>query len=261
VPATIGANLALQPLASNGGLTQTIALGSTSAALDKGSNPAGLNTDQRGTGFARVSGAAADIGAFELQTTSGTPPKMGATPVVINGGSASRSMVTTLSVAFSTVVTLPANIASAFTLVRTGGGAVTIGSATAATVSGATVVTLTGFVGADANAGSLLDGKYTLTALASQITANGQQLDGNGDGTGGDNFVLADSGNPGGLYRFYGDVNGDRFVNGADFGPFRAAFGSSTLDPNFNPQFDVNGDGFITGPDFSAFRVNFGQSI
>src|SRR5213078_594875 len=41
-----GANLALQPLANNGGPTQTMALGSTSAAIDAGSNTAGLTTDQ-----------------------------------------------------------------------------------------------------------------------------------------------------------------------------------------------------------------------
>src|SRR5204862_8327357 len=116
-------------------------------------------------------------------------------------------MVTSISVTFSTVVSLPTNIASAFTLARIGGGLVTIGSATAQTVSGATVVTLSGFSGAEASSGgSLNDGRYTLTALASQITANGQQLDGNGDGTGGDNYVFADSGAATGsqLYRFFG---------------------------------------------------------
>src|SRR5439155_6396583 len=146
-----------------------------------------------------------------------------------NGGSAQRSMVTSLGVTFSTAVSLPTNIASAFTLTRIGGGAVTIGNATAATVSGATVVTLSGFSGAEASAGgSLNDGRYTLTALAAQITANGQQLDGNGDGVTGDNFTFADSGLATGsqLFRLYGDVNGDRFVNGADFALFRTAFGS-----------------------------------
>ena len=171
-------------------------------------------------------------------------------------------MVTSITVTFSTVVTLPANAASAFTLVRTGGGAVTIGSVTQQVVNGASLVTLSGFSGADASQnGSLNDGSYTLTALASQITANGQQLDGNGDGTPGDDYVLADNGQTGGLFRFYGDINGDRFVNGIDFAAFRAAFGSGPGDPNFNPAFDVNGDGFITGPDFAAFRANFGQSI
>jgi parallel beta-helix repeat protein/predicted outer membrane repeat protein len=55
----------LAPLASNGGPTQTQALLSGSPAKDKGSNPLSLTTDQRGTGFPRVSGLAADVGAFE----------------------------------------------------------------------------------------------------------------------------------------------------------------------------------------------------
>jgi hypothetical protein len=55
----------LLPLANNGGLTRTHALSTGSPALDAGNNAAGLATDQRGVGFPRVLGAAADIGAFE----------------------------------------------------------------------------------------------------------------------------------------------------------------------------------------------------
>jgi hypothetical protein len=43
----------------------TMALQPGSPAVDAGSNPLGLITDERGSGFARVNGAAADIGAFE----------------------------------------------------------------------------------------------------------------------------------------------------------------------------------------------------
>jgi hypothetical protein len=66
-PDTIRDDPALQALADNGGETQTHALASTSPAIDAGSNPLGLDFDQRGTGFSRISGAAADIGAFETQ--------------------------------------------------------------------------------------------------------------------------------------------------------------------------------------------------
>ena len=57
----------LGPLADNGGPTLTHALLAGSPAIDRGSNPAGLAWDQRGAGFARVSGVRADAGAFELQ--------------------------------------------------------------------------------------------------------------------------------------------------------------------------------------------------
>ncbi|MEG4121836.1 choice-of-anchor Q domain-containing protein, partial [Microcoleus sp. N9_B4] len=59
-------NPQLAALANNGGLTQTHALVSGSPAIDAGTNPNSLTTDQRGTGFPRVVGSAADIGAYEL---------------------------------------------------------------------------------------------------------------------------------------------------------------------------------------------------
>ena len=57
----------LLPLADNGGPTWTMALAFGSPALDTGANPLDLVTDQRGDGYVRVSGAAADIGAYEMQ--------------------------------------------------------------------------------------------------------------------------------------------------------------------------------------------------
>jgi Ca2+-binding RTX toxin-like protein len=56
----------LGPLQDNGGSTFTQALLPDSPAIDVGSNPNNLTTDQRGTGFDRVIGSSADIGAFEL---------------------------------------------------------------------------------------------------------------------------------------------------------------------------------------------------
>ena len=58
----------LAPLADNGGPTQTLALLPGSPALDAGNNLAGLTTDQRGPGFARIVGVQADIGAYEWRT-------------------------------------------------------------------------------------------------------------------------------------------------------------------------------------------------
>ena len=56
----------LKPLADNGGPTQTHALKDNSLALDNGDNALdGHDFDQRGNDFVRVSGPAADVGAFE----------------------------------------------------------------------------------------------------------------------------------------------------------------------------------------------------
>jgi len=64
---TINANPRVAPLAFNGGPTRTHALLAGSPAIDAGTNPSGDEFDQRGSGYARVQGAAPDIGAFEVQ--------------------------------------------------------------------------------------------------------------------------------------------------------------------------------------------------
>lgn len=55
----------LLPLANNGGPTRTHALTIGSPAIDAGNNSSNVTTDQRGSGFPRVLGVAADIGAYE----------------------------------------------------------------------------------------------------------------------------------------------------------------------------------------------------
>lgn len=69
-PDTITTDPGLLPLADHGGPTWTHALAPGSVAIDAGLPFPGLFFDQRGSGFPRTLGAAADIGAFE----SGTAP-------------------------------------------------------------------------------------------------------------------------------------------------------------------------------------------
>jgi hypothetical protein len=64
-PGSLHADPRLLPLAANGGPTLTHALANDSPAIDAGNNTAGWQTDQRGSGYPRVLGDAADIGAFE----------------------------------------------------------------------------------------------------------------------------------------------------------------------------------------------------
>jgi len=63
----IGVCPGLGPLRDNGGPTQTHALAWGSPAIDQGNNTVPYVFDQRGSPFARVSGVAADIGAYEVQ--------------------------------------------------------------------------------------------------------------------------------------------------------------------------------------------------
>jgi hypothetical protein len=69
-PDTIQADPQLLPLGDHGGPTRTHALEPTSQAIDAGNNAVGGSFDQRGTGFPRVVGFAADIGAFESDSSS-----------------------------------------------------------------------------------------------------------------------------------------------------------------------------------------------
>ena len=63
--------LATAGLQSNGGPTQTIALQATSPAIDKGANPQGLLTDQRGFS-PRTGSGGTDIGAYQHDAASDT---------------------------------------------------------------------------------------------------------------------------------------------------------------------------------------------
>lgn len=228
----------LEPIGLNGGTTLTHELKLGSPAIDFGINPAGLANDQRGTGFPRFAGAGVDIGAFE-RVSATTPAKV--TAVTVNGGAAQRSRVLSVEVTFDNPLNLPMNPADAFELKRNSDNAAVALSATA---SGNTV-TLT-FTGGPVQAGSLLDGRYTLTILAAQSS----NLDGNGDGTAGDDYTLV--GTPAnGLFRLFGDADGSGQVDAADFLAFRLAFLGNS------PVFDVAGDGFVDPSDFLAFRLNF----
>ena len=68
----------LGELQNNGGVTLTQALLEESPAIDAGSNPDDLETDQRGVGFDRTVGNSTDIGAFEVQDNNGgeTPTEL-----------------------------------------------------------------------------------------------------------------------------------------------------------------------------------------
>jgi hypothetical protein len=65
---TLNADPKFGVLQDNGGPTLTIALAPGSPAIDTGINASGNMFDQRGAGYPRVDGAAADIGAYEFTT-------------------------------------------------------------------------------------------------------------------------------------------------------------------------------------------------
>jgi hypothetical protein len=237
----------IAPLANNGGLTKTHALLAGSPAFDKGNNVAAVTNDQRGTGFNRVMGSAADIGAFEIQAKPPTVMKI----EVNDGSSIQCSMVTTIKVTFSEPVAFPSGIEAAFQLNRTGPLG-PIGSINLNAVQAGSVVTITflpgGAVGIDP-AGSLQDGKYELTVDSDNVSGTGGLLDGNSDGNAVGNYTSP-------FHRLFGDANGDATVNSTDFAMFRTLFGLSG--PS---MFDFNGDSQTNSNDFAEFRKRFGITL
>src|SRR5205823_7131129 len=116
--------------------------------------------------------------------------------VQINDGTAQRSRVTSVTVTFIERVSFAGAPAAAFTLTGPN-GAVTLAADIAGSSSVQTIAKLT-FSGANTDFTSLKDGRYTLNVLASQVTdLVGNPLDGNSDGTGGDDYTLASSGTSG----------------------------------------------------------------
>jgi hypothetical protein len=174
--------------------------------------------------------------------------------IQVDDGSPQRSRIASLTVTFSTAVTFVGAPAAAFGLTREDGTPVTF-AATVSMAGDATRVTLDGFAGPATEFGSLADGRYTLKVLASQVSTPGGALDGNADGTPGDDYSF---GAAQGLVRKYGDGNGDGKVDAADLALFRQTFGRVAGDPPYQSGFDVNGDGAINGIDLARFRQAYG---
>ena len=176
--------------------------------------------------------------------------------IIFGDGTNQRSLVKQIVVSFDEIVTLSTG---AFTLTQRGtsGGPVGLDTPNISNVTGKSVVTLT-FSGDFVTAGSLDDGNYELTINGAAIssTASGQLLDANKDGSEGGIRTDGDQ-EEDKFFRFYGDFDGDRDVDGIDFGQFRTTFFKSSNSPDFIASFDYDSDGDVDGIDFGQFRQRF----
>ena len=190
-------------------------------------------------------GNAVGVGAI-LNDDHEADPAPTIASIVIDDGAAQRSMVRKLTVTFSEPVTpLP----GAFVLKRSDGASVDV-VATTRVEGGRTVAVLT-FQGAGIVGGSLADGDYVLTVLADKVTDSaGQNLDGNGDGAANDAAIFE-------LYRFFGDLDGDRDVDALDYAKLYQVRGlKSYLD-----ALDFDGDGAVDAIDIQAFLANYRKAL
>lgn len=250
---------------NSGGVTNTIAILSGSAAFDAGRNTLRLLNDQRGSFYRYVSQP--DIGAYESTATSPTVQS-----VVINDGNAQRSMLTKITITFSQSVTFtsPGGAYDAITLLRT----TALGTTEQSGLTGAVnmdavhvgnVVTLT-FLASGANPinavnsstdnASLPDGVYTLTILAANV--NDGNFDGNLRTETGDSYVMVGS-KTDKLYRLFGDSNGDAEVSNSEFNAFVQAYNAAPGAQGNTFDYDENGD--VDDLDFEEFLQRYGGFI
>lgn len=184
----------------------------------------------------------------ELAVSTGDPPTIES--VVVNDGSAQRSMVNSLTVTFDRAVTFDAG---AIELKRQDGGEVSLNVA-ASVVDGRTVAILT-FTGSGIVGGSLADGNYTLTFRGDHIRDEvGREVDGDRDGNGGGDRADA-------FFRLFGDSDGDRDVDLVDLGSFLGTFGRRPNDRQFQWYMDFNDDDRVGILDLLAFARRLGTRL
>ncbi len=178
--------------------------------------------------------------------------------ISIGDGTIQRSLVRQVQVVFDGQVQVSDGAFEVARRLPTSNELVTLSTQLETNGSGQTVATLT-FSG-DRTRGvqnALVDGNYQLTIDSTKILKNGLNLDGDQNGVQGGNFVLgareADA-----FFALFGDIDGNRNVSLSEFNAFRASFGKSQGQLDFNPYFDFDGNQNIGVSDFNEFRRRFG---
>ena len=227
--------------------------------------PGGLIT---GDTYARVrlstagglsaTGPAADGEVEDYLVTIVGPPRV--VDVKVNHGESQRSSLTTVQVTFDRVVDVDVNGTGndPFKFINLDTNEIVTDIPVIDNTSGVTMIDFT----FDPNGlsatsfGSLKNGNYRLTVDSSLVTSFGMELDGNGDGDAGGDYVLNATD---GFFRKYGDVSGNHVVDLLDFAEFRRTFGTSKGDLLYQSGIDSDGDLTIGLLDFAEFRRNFGS--
>lgn len=177
---------------------------------------------------------------------AGAPPTVES--VVVNDGSAQRSMVNRVTVTFGGAAVLDPGAIE----LRRPDGSLVGAQVNIELIGGKTVAVLT-FAGPEFVGGSLADGSYTLTVLADRVHDRwGRELDGDGDGTAGGDRAA-------GFARLFGDSDGDGDVDGQDRDRFQSAFEVPAPGAGYLWYFDFDGDGDVDGRDNGEFNRRFGQ--
>jgi hypothetical protein len=178
--------------------------------------------------------------------------------ITVANGQTQRSRVDNLRVVFDGQTTWDEN---AFIVTRRGSGELISVAVTSSVNSQGQTVAELRFTGPFTRAnGALIDGNYLLAIDGSKIFRNGQTLDSNQDGIGGDTVNFGNQATDR-FFALLGDSNGSRNVDMIDFILFRSAFGTTSSSSNYNRSLDFDDNGVIDMVDFIQFRSRFGSQL
>ena len=159
----------------------------------------------------------------------------------INDGAAQRSMVKKLALSFGEKVVLGTG---AVTLTMSDGSDVPDTTLLVSNPSGDQKNYVLSFSGIGVVGGSLADGIYDLSVAAAGV----QDLAGNAlSGSFSQRF-----------HRLYGDYDGNKTVNNADYFWFKQTFNKSRGETGFLDLYDYDGNGTINNGDYFQFKKRFG---
>ena len=161
--------------------------------------------------------------------------------VVIDDGSDQASVVRNITVAFDSNVRIDSGAFSIANSTTNDSFVIADSDVSTELINGQTVVTLT-FENSspDVVGGSLPDGSYTLTIDSAKVRVCFMPML--------NDFTID-------FERLYGDINGDGLVNEVDSAEFQAAFGSTSVDEEYNSILDYNADGVINAVDLFQFNA------
>ena len=157
---------------------------------------------------------------------------------VINDENPQRSTIDRIDVIFNAQVDFQSGSLELLNTTTDTAVPVTFGSAEV--VDGRSIVSL------NFDPALITDGNYQLKIPSAAVSAGGIALDGDGDGSAGADYVDA-------FFRFYGDTDGDRDIDGQDYGRFGQTLFKRLGDAGFNPALDSDFDNDVDGQDYGRF--------
>jgi hypothetical protein len=205
--------------------------------------------DAGGASLQRVAASTLGVYADSWRGETPTPGDVPVRPIVesiwINDDTASRSAVTSVSVQFDREVDVSP---AAFVLMhRESGQSVQELRVDVQPSNGKSIARMT--FGVDplvvtrsTDGHSLVDGNYELRIVAAEVRTLGTDVAMESDHRFGSEASDA-------FFRYFGDSDGDRDVDGHDYGHFGLTFERSRQDQGYDPNLDFEGDGDVDGID------------